>query len=81
MISNQNQIKGTVSVVSSDPPCKDGNADLQRYPLKYTHVFIFTCGFSEKIPCPSLTYEASGWLKSYVRKIENLSELTLLESD
>ena len=35
-------------------------------------------GFSEKITCPSLTYEVSGWLKSYVRKMEKLSELTLL---
>ena len=35
-------------------------------------------GFSEKITCPSLTYEVSGCLKSYVRKMEKLSELTLL---
>ena len=27
-------VKGTVSVIQSDPPCKDGNADLHRQPLK-----------------------------------------------
>ena len=25
-------IKGTVSLISSDPPCKDGNPNSQRYP-------------------------------------------------
>ena len=29
------RIKGTVSVTSSDPPCKDGNAQFTTVPLKY----------------------------------------------
>ena len=28
------KIKGTVSVISSDPPCKDGNARFTTVPLK-----------------------------------------------
>ena len=27
-------LKGTVIVISSDPPCKDGNAQLKKVPLK-----------------------------------------------
>ena len=42
--------KGIVSAISSDPPCKEGNASyLQRYPLKrclikhklVSHVFVY----------------------------------------
>ena len=29
-----NILKGTVSVISSDPPCKDGNARFTTIPLK-----------------------------------------------
>ena len=31
-------LKGTVSVISSDTPCKDGYADLQRNPWKLCRI-------------------------------------------
>ena len=31
---NRNLLKGTVSIISSDPPCKDDNARFTKVPLK-----------------------------------------------
>ena len=45
------KFKGTVSTISSDPPCKEGNARLQRYPnfvcssSTYQNPLVFSCKF------------------------------------
>ena len=58
-------IKGTVSIISSDFPCKDGNARFTTDPLKafsdqvlidvkcfcFFKLFNFICGCSTKVAC------------------------------
>ena len=65
-------IKGTASLISSDPPCKDDNARFTTVPLKalsdqvyriryqclkFQKLIIFNCGFSSKVTCAFLLQE------------------------
>jgi len=66
LTDNLNWFKGTGSVISSDPSCKDDNSRFTTVPLKalseqawiryqcfcFSKLFIFTCGFSAKGSCP-----------------------------
>ena len=64
-------IKGTVSVILSEPSCKHGKTNLQRYPRKLSLIkyekdinvfcsftmFILICEMSAKVACTFLLYE------------------------
>ena len=52
-------LKGTVSVISSDPACKESNAQFTTFPLKHLYVFrirdmCVTCVHFSKPPCSQL---------------------------
>ena len=51
--------KGTLSVISSDPPCKDGNARFTTIPdvFFFFRLFMFIYGFSAKVTCLFFGYK------------------------
>ena len=64
LICNPGELKGTVSIISSDPSCKDSNPlkalseqVLMRYPYFLFKLFIFISGFSSKGTCAFLAYK------------------------
>ena len=68
-------LKGTVSVILSDPSCKDSHVRFTTVPL-----FIFICSFSAKVTCAFMVYKKLAKSPGVARGKKNWIKKTIFET-